>query len=84
MARLSVLQGRREVRACVCKKRVGAGRGPDLAPAAMQLSGRAARCNWIISVIMLPAHRLLQLSPFSASAFSGRKQMTVPFLHVES
>lgn len=47
--------------ACVWQTRAGAGRGPGLVPAAMQLSARTARCNWIISVIMLPAHRLLQV-----------------------
>lgn len=61
MDQLSVLQGRREVGASMCRMGVGVGRGAGLAPAAKQLSERTgtARCNWIISVIMLPAHWLL-------------------------
>lgn len=47
--------------ASMCRTRAGAGRRAGLAPAALQLSARTARCNWIISVIMLPAYRLLQL-----------------------
>lgn len=47
--------------ASMCRMHAGVGHRAGLAPAAMQLSARTARCNWIISVIMLPAYQLLQL-----------------------
>lgn len=56
---LFCVSGLEEVRPGMC---VGVGRGDGLAPTAMQLAlCLHSSLNWIISVIMLPAHRLLQL-----------------------
>lgn len=60
------------------------GEGAAGSSSLLQCSSLCHSCsNWIISVIMLPAHRFslscsLQLSFSSSLAFSGRKQMTTP------